>query len=320
MPLLDLPQDQLTAYAGRNPRPQDFDTFWDQAVARIRTINPCPELIPAAFTSPMADCYHLWFTSTGGARVHAKLLLPRGATAVPAVLQFHGFRNFSGDWQEKLGLVAEGWCVAALDCRGQGGLSQDGGILQSRPPDGQLTRGLLDEDPWTLGYVHHFLDTAMLAQVVAGLPQVDATRMAAMGNSQGGGLALACAALVPEIRRVAIMFPFLCDWKRVWEMDLAKDAYGELRDFFRRQDPQHLRAEEFWTRLGYIDVAHLAPRIRAEVLMGVGLMDAITPPSTQFAAYNRITSPKRAVFYPDFGHEALPGFSDMAHEFLRGLR
>jgi cephalosporin-C deacetylase len=48
-------------------------------------------------------------------------------------------------------------------------------------------------------------------------------------------------------------------------------------------------------------------------------MDNICPPSTQFAAYNKITSKKRTVIYPDFGHEGLPGYSDMEYQFFLGL-
>ena len=102
-------------------------------------------------------------------------------------------------------------------------------------------------------------------------------------------------------------------------MDLAEGAYGELRQFFRNHDPTHAREREWFTRLGYIDIQHLAPRIKAEVLMGVGLMDKICPPSTQYAAYNKITSAKRALIYPDFGHEHLPGFSDQVFRFLAEL-
>ena len=102
-------------------------------------------------------------------------------------------------------------------------------------------------------------------------------------------------------------------------MDLAKDAYAELRTHFRHFDPRHDRKGEIFTRLGYIDVQHLAPRIEAKVLMGLSLMDNICPPSTQFAVYNAIRSPKEAVIYPDFGHEGLPGFGDLAFNFMLGL-
>ena len=63
----------------------------------------------------------------------------------------------------------------------------------------------------------------------------------------------------------------------------------------------------------------LAGRIRGEVLMATGMMDDICPPSTQFAAYNRIIAPKNLVIYPDFGHEGLPGFDDRVYQFMSQL-
>ena len=53
--------------------------------------------------------------------------------------------------------------------------------------------------------------------------------------------------------------------------------------------------------------------------MGVGLMDTVCPPSSQFAAYNQIPAKKSLAIYPDFGHEGLPGFNDTVYEFLGGL-
>ncbi|MFT3788365.1 MAG: acetylxylan esterase [Tepidisphaeraceae bacterium] len=111
-------------------------------------------------------------------------------------------------------------------------------------------------------------------------------------------------------------FPFLCDYQRVWEMDLAKDAYAELRTFFRHFDPTHAREQQIFEKLGYIDCQHLAPCIRARTFFGIGLMDAICPPSSQFAAYNKIKAEKQYILYPDFGHETLPGFNDRVMQFM----
>lgn len=129
-------------------------------------------------------------------------------------------------------------------------------------------------------------------------------------------MTIACAALEPRIRKLAPVYPFLCDYKRTWEMDLAKDAYQELKTYFRHFDPRHEREDEIFTKLGYIDLQFLAGRIRGEVLMSVGLMDTICPPSTQFAAYNRMTAPKRLLVYPDFGHEWLPDATDETIQFF----
>jgi cephalosporin-C deacetylase len=45
----------------------------------------------------------------------------------------------------------------------------------------------------------------------------------------------------------------------------------------------------------------------------------VCPPSTQYAAFNGIRAPKRAVEYPDFGHEGLPGGNDSVYLHLMGL-
>jgi cephalosporin-C deacetylase len=53
--------------------------------------------------------------------------------------------------------------------------------------------------------------------------------------------------------------------------------------------------------------------------MFTSLMDTICLPSTQFAAYNRITAKKDVVIYPDFAHESLPGQLDRTFNFLQGM-
>jgi cephalosporin-C deacetylase len=319
--MIDMPLETLKTYTGRTPRPDDMDAFWERGLAEMRALDPEVELRPAPFRVPGVECFDLYFTGLGGARIHAKYLRPSvkaKAKPHPAVVQFHGYTGSAGEWADKLSWVALGYSIAALDCRGQGGLSQDSGKVLGTTFRGHIIRGL-QQGPEHLLFRQIFLDCAQLAGIVMNMPEVDPARVGAVGGSQGGGLTLACAALEPRIKRAAPTFPFLCDYKRVWEMDLAKDAYDEIRMFFRQFDPQHEREDEIWRRLGYIDVQHLADRIRGEVLMGVGLMDAICPPSTQFAAFNRISTPKHLEIYPDFGHEGLPGFGDKVMQFMLGL-
>ena len=319
MPVFELPLSQLRSYSGRNPRPADFDAFWDAALAEMKSVDPQVKLVPAKSSSRAAECFDLWFTGVGGSRIHAKYLRPKSASKPhPAVLLFHGYTSNSGDWFDKFAWVSQGYSVAALDCRGQGGLSQDLGGVTGTTMRGQIIRGL-DDSPQKLLFRQIFLDTAQLAQIVMQMPEVDPQRVGATGASQGGGLTLACAALEPRIKRAAPVYPFLCDYQRVWEMDLAINSYEELRTYFRRFDPRHEREQEIFTKLGYIDCQHLAPRIRGEVLMAIGLMDQICPPSTQFAAYNKITAKKDMVLYPDFAHETLPDVSDVIFEFMAGL-
>lgn len=319
MPMVDMSMSELQEYRGRNPRPADMDEYWDRAIAEMKAVDPRIELQPYPLKSSFAECFHLYFTGIGGARIHAKYLRPRNSPEPhPAIVQFHGYSGNSGEWNDKLSYVSQGFSVASLDCRGQGGLSEDTGGVKGNTLRGHIIRGL-DDSPDKLLFRQIFLDCAQLAGIVMGMPEVDGARVGATGGSQGGGLTLACAALEPRIKKAAPIFPFLCDYLRVWEMDLDVAAYEELRTFFRNFDPRHEREHEIFTRLGYIDNQHLAHRIQAEVLMAVGLMDTVCPPSTQFSAFNRIPGKKRTLIYPDFGHEGLPGSSDAIFDFMADL-
>ncbi len=324
MPLtFDYPLEKLYTYQGMNPRPADFDAFWDKALAEMRALDPKVELVPAEFQVPFADCLHMYFTGVGGARVHAKLVRPKNAkTPHPAVLMFHGYTGDSGDYSDKLAYVAAGFTVSALDCRGQGGLSKDTSDVSGNTQHGHIIRGLndaLNGHAEKLLYRQMYLDCAQMAKIVMEMPDIDPKRVGATGGSQGGALTVACIGLEPRIQRAAPVFPFLSDYKRVWDMDQAKDAYAELKEFFRHYDPNHDQEEAIFEKLGYIDIQFLAPRIKSNVLWTIGLMDTICPPSSQFAAYNKITSQKTLNIYPDFGHEGLPGVNDKIYEFMMGL-
>lgn len=307
MPLLDMNLEELKKYKGINPKPSDFDKYWDESIAEMHAINPCVELVPADFKTPFAECYDLYFTGVHGARVHAKFVKPKNIKGkCPAEVSFHGYGGKSNDWGVFMAMAASGFVCASMDCRGQAGLSQEVGGHIGDTFSGHIIRGLDNKDPKDLLFRDIFLDAAQLARVVMSLDFVDETRVVAMGGSQGGALTLACVALEPSVKLAYALYPFLCDYRRVWEMDMAERAYAELKDYFKKRDPRHIREEEIFTKLGYIDLQYLAPRIKAKLKMCTGLMDNICPPSTQFAAFNKMTCEKESIIYPDFGHEGLP--------------
>lgn len=321
MPSVDMPLKELKKYKGTNPKPSDFDKYWERALSELDAQEFHTELQPSSFKVAHADCFDLRFTGVGGSRIYARYARPANLSPdakVPAVLIFHGYTGASPVWAELMSWTAAGYSVFAMDSRGQGGLSEDRGGVAGTTWRGQIIRGLSD-GPDKLLFRQIFLDTAALARIAFSRPEVDENRVGALGGSQGGALTLACAALEPRIKRAAPLFPFLCDYQRVWELDLGEDAYSELQYYFKKFDPAHEREEEIFTTLGYIDLQYLAPRIRAEVLIGTGLMDKICPPSSQFAMYNRLKCTKDMVVYPDFGHENIPDFSDRTYQFMMGL-
>ncbi len=279
------------------------------------------ELVEAEFSTSFADCYHLYFTGVGGARVHCKLARPKNINeAGPGIAMFHGYSVDSGDWLDKIAHVAQGSTVIALDCRGQGGLSEDNLQVKGNTLRGHIIRGLDNPNPDQLYYRNVFLDTVQSVRILMSMEGVEPNRIGVTGMSQGGALSIACAALEPRVKEVVVAYPFLSDYKRVWEaMDINSSAYEEIVYYFRVHDPNHQKEDEVFNKLGYIDIQNLAERIQAKVLWVTAMKDSICPPSTQFAAYNKIKSDKEMLLYPEYGHEYLPGFGDKAFQRFKNL-
>jgi len=320
MPALDFPLEQLKNYKGTSPMPKDFDAFWDKAIKELDAQPMVYELEDVEFSAPGVVCKNLYFTGVGGARVCCKFIRPETVTKNhPAIAMFHGYSINSGGWLEKLPYAYAGYAVLAMDVRGQMGLSEDNLTVQGNTLRGHIIRGLQGNNPENLFFRNVFLDTAQTARILMNMDYVDENRVGATGWSQGGGLTLACAALEPRVKMNVPVYPFLSDYKRSWEMDLFKNAYDELSYYIRNVDPRQKHMDEIFETLGYIDVANLASRIKGETYMFITLMDNVCPPSTQFAAYNRITAKKSNEIYPNHGHEGLPDAAELIYEFFKRL-
>ena len=162
-----------------------------------------------------------------------------------------------------------------------------------------------------------FSDDRILCRLVRELDGIDTSRVFVNGGSQGGGLGLACAALNPElIDRAAILYPFLSDFKLVWDLGADEIAYEGLRYYARWFDADEHQQNRWFRQLGYIDSKNFAPMIRCPVLFGTGLDDVICPPQTQCAVYNNLHCAKKRYLFPGCGHEEIPEFDDMLLDFF----
>ena len=310
----------LFEYQGSSPCPSDIDKYWDDALAEMNSTDHKAEFIKKEFPSKIVDMYDLYYTGTKNAKIHAKVVIPKNREEkMPAVLLFHGYGDSAPDWSDLLRYASQNYVVAFMDVRGQGGFSEDVGGYKSSTLERHFSRGI-DGDKHDLLMRDVFLDTSLLAKIIMGLDFVDETRVATSGGSQGGALAVVCACLVPEIKKCAIQFPYLSDYKKNYELGAAAGAFhSAFAHYFRHYDPLHEREDEFFEKLGYIDIQNIAKRMKADLLMFTGLLDVSVPAISQFAMYNKVTSNKKAYIYPDYGHEGMVGCMDIIFEFLSDL-
>jgi cephalosporin-C deacetylase len=179
-----------------------------------------------------------------------------------------------------------------------------------------MTRGIAS--PETYYYTRLFTDAARAVDAARFLAGPDAS-LAVTGHSQGGGLALAAAALHAgrDGQQISVCHsdtPFLCDIQRA--ITLAPHApYTEVPEFLDRNVDLIDAALD---TLRYVDCALLARRITAKTLMSVALMDDICPPSTVFAAYNEIPGAgKDIAVYPYSGHDVPQAHAERQLRHLR---
>lgn len=319
MPILDMPLEELKKYKGLNPKPDDFDDFWKRGLKEVSAISPEIKLEKSCFFAKSTICYDMYFKSVKDSLIYAKYLYPKNAKGkMPVILMFHGYTQNSGDFFDKLAYVSQGYIVLAMDCRGQGGKSEDKNTVIGTTYSGHVIRGIDDPNPDNMYYRNVFLDTVQLVKIAKSLPFADKDKIYVTGRSQGGGLAVVCSALCNnDVKKVAPVFPFLSDYKRLYVMDMLKNVYSEIAYYIRNYAWNYEAQNGIWKRLGLIDIHNFADKITANVLWATALMDDVCPPSTQFAAYNNINSKKEMIIYTNHGHEPyLPEINDKISMFF----
>jgi cephalosporin-C deacetylase len=289
--MVDRPLDRLRSYRPEVAEPEDFDAFWQATLEALSTAPVLLDVRPVATDLRLISTWDVTFAGFGGDPVRAWFSRPTLVDAgfsdaeSPAVVEFAGYGRGRGLPHERLTWPAAGYAHLLMDNRGQGDQYGSGGDT----PDphgtalggpGPITRGILA--PADYYYRRLITDAVRAVAAVRALDGVDPSRVLAVGNSQGGGLALAVAGLVPDLAAVLVTAPLMCDLQRALEITEA-GPYGELVTYLS----VHRGAEAAVRRtLSYVDGVSFARRAVAPVHVGVGLRDTVCPPSTTFAAYN----------------------------------
>lgn len=318
---VDLPLDQLRTYAPERQEPVDFDAFWGETLTLARSYPLAAEFAPFASPLRIVEVFDVTYSGFNGQRIKAWLLIPRNRTApLPCVVEFIGYGGGRGQPHEWLFWSSAGYAHLVMDTRGQGStwrqgdtpdLETDGGNPQF---PGFMTRGILD--PRTYYYRRVFTDAVRAVEVVRNYPAIDPRRIVLSGGSQGGGITLAVAGLLPDVAAIMPDVPFLCHYRVATEITDAA-PYSEIANFCK---VQRRYTEQVFQTLSYFDGLNFAARAKAPSLFSVALMDTICPPRTVFAAYNHYGGSKSISVWPYNGHEGGEAMQTLEKAgFLEGL-
>ena len=304
MAFFDLSLKELQTYRPERTEPADFDSFWKSTLEETRAhpLNAAFEKVDYGLVAQ--EIFDVTFNGFGGQPVKGWLILPTQRTApLPCVVEYIGYgggRNFGFDW---LLWSSAGYAHFVMDTRGQGStwspgdtpdLYADGGNAHF---PGSMTKGILD--PQHYYYRRVFTDAVRAIETARSHPVVDEAQIAVTGGSQGGGISIAAAGLVPDVAAALPDVPFLCHYRRATEI-VDSYPYKEIAEFCHTHRD---KVETVFNTLSYFDGVNLSARAKAKALFSTALMDQVCPPSTVFAAYNHWAGEKDIKVYPYNGHE-----------------
>jgi cephalosporin-C deacetylase len=221
---------------------------------------------------------------------------------------YGGGRGLAHDW---LFFANAGYAHFVMDTRGQGSTWSVGDTPDLEPEGsnpqvpGFMTRGVLK--PETYYYRRVFTDAVRAVEAARSHESVDKTRVAVTGGSQGGGITLAAAGLIPDLAAALPDVPFLCHYRRAVEL-VDTYPYHEIANYCKQHRNQ---IEQVFETLNYFDGMNFAARANAPALFSTALMDDICPPSTVFAAFNHYAGQKQIKVWQFNQHEGGQTFQNL---------
>ncbi|PRX20668.1 cephalosporin-C deacetylase [Orenia metallireducens] len=317
MNLFDMPLNELKSYKPQLTKEDDFEEFWQRSIEESEDQPLNPSLKQVDYPVEEVEVYDLFFDGFKNSRIYGRYILPRAAdknNKVPVIVMYHGYNWNNLVISDVLHYSLMGYGVLLMDVRGQDINSPDHNFYDNGGAAGWMTKGILNPDNYYYRYV--YMDSVRAIDFLMTREEVDHERIIVEGGSQGGGLAIAVGALSAKIKAVMADIPYLSNFRRAIEL-YNEGPYEEIYHYFKLHDSLHRTEDQVYRTLSYFDGMNLASRIRADVLLSVGLEDGICPPSTAFALYNHLDTNKEIKVYPEYGHG---GFSQQKEEKILFLK
>ncbi len=305
----DFSLEQLREYKpALSGKPDDFNEFWEGQKEKMKSVRPNVKVSGRPYPVPSVEVADLIMESWDSTPLNGIFIKPAGVKECPVIVCFHGYTGSCGLAADYLKWTALGAAVYSFDVRGQGSSPDYARYGNGSRVPGWMLNGIHTHENYY--YTNVYRDLILQLQWVRSEEAlVIPSSLGVMGSSQGGGLALAAAALGKDVDYVVSDWPFMTHFDRALDIAL-QGPYLEIVNYFKWNDPQGKTRAVVKKTLSYIDSLHFCDSITCPALMAAGLEDSVTPPSTVFAAYNHLQSTdKEMEVYPQFTHE-MNGFHE----------
>ena len=276
--------------------PEDFMAFWKEAIEEVRKVSfePLMTLQPELCT-PHADVYHVRFQNTRkGQYIYGMLAIPKGEGPFPAVLKVPGagVRPYVGETNffPQAGVITLEIGIHGIPVNMDKVLYDN---LRYNALADYNTSHNDDRDRYY--YKRVYLGCVRAVDWLCTLPQVDTTRLAVYGGSQGGALSIVTAALHEKITCLSANYPALCE--------IAGFYHGRAGGWPKIfKDKEEVAVAEKVRVSEYYDVVNFARCVRVPGFYLWGYNDQVCCPTSVYSAYNVITAQKERYLFLDGAH------------------
>lgn len=233
----------------------------------------------------------LQFRGIDGEARHGWICMPHEARRLPAFLWVPPYGRWSmmpDDYGTR-----EGFVSLSFNFFGESAFHQEEYV----PARGYFALGA--KDPHTFVFRRMAQDAMIAMRVLEAQSEADEDRLAAMGLSQGGGMAIWLGAWCRQVKAVVADMPFLAAMKWVLAQRVHRYPLKELTEFM---DTMPLGREIVGHTLSYFDTVNQASFCRVPTLVTLGLKDPAVRPEQVRAVYEALPGSKQLVEM-DWGHD-----------------
>lgn len=278
--------------------PKDFDAFWKAQRERLNKVPMKAKLTEISRSDRKGfKIYDVQVTCTDNVPVSGYLAVPEGAKpkSLPAYVSYQGAGFYSG-WVT----TVKGAIALNINAHGVPNGKDKSYYVQLGKTTLKNYWHRNREDREKIYFNGMYLRVMRSLDFIKSRPEWDGKTLIVIGGSQGGGQAIAAAALDPQVTLCVAGVPALGDHSG----SLAGRQPGWPRFYDVRRgkvDPRIMEA------VAYYDNVFFARRIKCETWLTTGLFDRTCSPAGVYVVYSNLASKKKDLdVFPSGGHGGAP--------------
>ena len=276
--------------------PADLMSYWDNQKQQLRAlpmqVKTMPLDVPQQYQGKYT-CQDVEINCLGPAPVRAYMAKPVGAKkkSLPIIILCRA-AGVSGNWcrcsvDECVGNASLGNGALSLDINAHGMLNGQSDdfyrMLEGGPLRNYYEHNAADRE--TYYFRGMYLRLLRAIEYMTRQPEWDGRRILVIGESQGGGQAVAAAGLDPRVSAIVLNVPAM--------QDLGGARKGRRSGWPQPiENHQNLTSAQLDATLPYFDGALLIRHSRAEIYCEMGLIDTTCPPSAVWSSLNNASGKK----------------------------